>query len=236
LQYSAVLLLFTHYPFNIEASVFLNGVHWLLCIKINTMRNLLNEIPNSTYQVKVGKQNRTCAFAKYVCECGKTVDMRKDNVRSNRSASCGCQFNFERHGQVKTKLYKVWSNMKNRCYNNKNDRYKDYGGRGIFVCDSWRNSFVAFAQDMGNVPEGKTLDRIDNNGPYNKDNCKWSTAKEQARNRRTSKIIEYDGRTQSLAAWCDELKLNYIHTLGRINTCKWPIEKAFNYKTITTGD
>ena len=83
-------------------------------------------------------------------------------------------------------------------------------------------------KDMGERPNKfHTLDRIDNEGPYSPENCKWSTLKEQARNRRTSKIIEYKGQRKNLAEWCELLGLNYIRTLGRINACKWTVEKAF---------
>lgn len=115
-----------------------------------------------------------------------------------------------------------------RCYNHNDKRYDRYGGRGITVCERWQD-FDKFLLDMGEKPNGMTLDRIDNNGSYSPENCKWSTPKEQARNRHTSKIIEYHGQSKSLAEWCELLGLNYIRTLGRINNCKWPIERAFTY-------
>lgn len=92
---------------------------------------------------------------------------------------------WEFHGMSHTREYRSWYQMKSRCYDKNHHAYKDYGGRGISVCDKWFASFVTFYKDMGKRPEGMTLDRINNDGDYESSNCKWSTASEQARNRRT---------------------------------------------------
>lgn len=97
------------------------------------------------------------------------------------------------------------------------------------MCDSWKD-FSVFLSDMGERPSGMTLDRVDNDEGYSKDNCRWASPKQQARNRRTTKWVEYKGEKKSLAEWCDILNLNYIRTLGRINNCKWSVDKAFSHK------
>ena len=116
---------------------------------------------------------------------------------------------FGRH-----ELYKVWDSMKQRCYNQNNPGYKNYGGRGIKVCDEWLNDFKRFAEDMGPKPtKNHSLDRIDNNKGYYKENCRWGTKRQQGNNRRTNILITYQGKTQNLTEWSKELGIPY-HTLS----------------------
>jgi hypothetical protein len=128
------------------------------------------------------------------CNCGKTKAILGHNLRGGTSASCGCAGveatirRFTKHGGAPagriTKEYYVWAEMNSRCHNPNHKRFKDYGGRGITVCQSWRRNFANFRRDMGSKPEGLTLDRVDNDRGYSKRNCKWSTYKEQCENRR----------------------------------------------------
>lgn len=132
-----------------------------------------------------------------VCSCGKEVTVRSQDLRRGEQKSCGCLAseltagrNF-RHGLTGSRLYRVWKNMKSRCYNPRVASYKDYGGRGITVCDEWLNNPKAFhdwALANGYSDE-KSIDRIDVNGPYAPDNCRWATRKEQNRNQRTNHLI-----------------------------------------------
>lgn len=131
------------------------------------------------------------------------------------------------HNLTRTKTYRSWESMKQRCLNPHAPDYGRYGGRGITVCDRWVNSFTAFASDMGIRPDGKTLDRIDCNGNYTPENCRWATATEQQQNKTNCPTIEYDGRTISVAALAAELGLPVNVLKWRLNN-SWDIDRAVN--------
>lgn len=128
------------------------------------------------------------------CDCGQSTFIKMGNLVSGNTKSCGClmkelsgargKVQFTTHGMSKSREFTSWRGMIKRCTNPNNDHYKNYGGRGITVCERWLHSFEDFYEDMGIRPFGMTLDRKDTNGNYCKDNCKWSTPKEQANNRR----------------------------------------------------
>jgi hypothetical protein len=127
------------------------------------------------------------------CECGIKKSFNGGNLKSKRSKSCGCRtggWNTGKryHGYTGTRTYKSWSKMKERCYNKNNNRYELYGGREITVCDTW-HTFTNFLQDMGERPEGTSIDRIDSNGNYEPGNCRWSTISTQNSNRRSWKKL-----------------------------------------------
>ncbi len=137
--------------------------------------------------------------------------------------SCGCL--RRTHGLIQTREYGAWEGLRNRCNNPTNHAYRRYGGRGIKVCERW-DSFENFLADMGPSPDGMSIDRIDNNGPYSPENCKWSTSKEQNRNRRDNRLITYKGQTKCLAEWAESTGIS-ADTLGvRLDKLDWPIECA----------
>ena len=124
------------------------------------------------------------------CECGNQKTVILNNLRIFHTISCGCVRNEKVtnrstiHGKSNTVEYLTWKRMRQRCYNPNTPRFKDWGGRGIKVCDRWLNSFENFLQDMGERPKGTSLDRINNDGNYEPNNCRWATSKEQRNNQR----------------------------------------------------
>ena len=145
--------------------------------------------------VTSGGQKKTMYLCK--CSCGNTKVIQSNSLRSGRTKSCGC-FNSEKsksrrttHGMRNTKAYSTWAGIKNRCFNAHTERYKDYGGRGITMCDEWKNNFKSFFDYVSKLPhcfeEGYSIDRIDNDGNYEPENIKFSTAAEQNKNQRRSK-------------------------------------------------
>ena len=140
--------------------------------------------------------------------------------------------NIHKHGQSRSKIYKEWRNMKDRCYNENSPIYHRYGGRGIQVCERWSN-FSDFYDDISDLSNfgrpGYSLDRIDNDGDYTLDNVRWATQQEQTNNRSTNTIISYNDETHTLAEWSRELGINYNTLKGRFRH-GWPVERAFTKK------
>lgn len=128
----------------------------------------------------------------------------------------------------KTKEYHAWEAMKRRCLNPKDKRYKDYGGRGITVCNEWIIDFMAFYKDMGTAQKGESLDRIDNQDGYHKENCQWTSAHEQQRNMRRNVKYEIDGITMCRMDWCLKTGLNYS-TVRYRERAGWTIRQVFGF-------
>lgn len=124
-----------------------------------------------------------------------------------------------KHGGVKfhKPTYQCWQDMKQRCYNENHKQYPNYGARGIVVCERWLNSFENFLTDMGDKPDAMTIDRIDNDGNYSPDNCRWATNHEQQRNKRTTHKIEHNGMCKTLREWAKYLGVHEATLSYRLN-------------------
>lgn len=130
------------------------------------------------------------------------------------------------HGLSKTPTYWAWIDLRRRCNDKSNSSYESYGGRGITVCDRWANSFENFIADMGEKPSrGMSIDRIDVNGNYTPENCRWATSKEQGRNKRNNLHITIDEVTLTLPEWCERYNAKYWLVIRRIKKWNWtPLE------------
>lgn len=165
------------------------------------------------------------------CDCGRQKEVFAVHLRSGKIVSCGCwaaDKARERatHGQSNSRAYFAWRSMLNRCLRPKDKSYKDYGGRGIVICDEWLKSFEHFYADMGDCPSEMQLDRKDNDGPYCKDNCRWATRLEQSNNKRSNVFVEYGGERLTLKQLSIVCGVKYKALFWRIRVAKWPIEKA----------
>lgn len=166
-----------------------------------------------------------------LCDCGNQKIIARASLRNGETQSCGClqkedvSRRQKTHGKSRTKEYYSWRNMLRRCYDVNSVGYENYGGRGISVCNDW-HIFENFLADMGLKPEGYSIERIDNDGNYEKNNCKWATKQEQNSNTRQNRIITYNNKTQTLEAWARELNIS-SQTLSKRLDAWNDVEKAF---------
>lgn len=161
------------------------------------------------------------------CDCGKKITTISASLQGHRTTSCGCYqraVNYK-HGMSGTREHYTWRGIIDRCNNKKNSQYHLYGGRGIFVCDRWLESFNNFFADMGEKPVGYTIERIDNNGPYAPENCCWATPTQQARNTRQNHFITCNGETLCLREWTLRLGVS-ISTIHYRLKRGWSPERA----------
>lgn len=182
------------------------------------------EAPSKKYK------NASAACWECVCDCGTKRIVKAQRLTSGRSTSCGCHQREElgkrstKHGLAGTKLYDTWKAMVRRCTNPRDASYTNYGGRGITVCDKWK-TLDGFLEDMeDSYQEGLEIERIDNSLGYCKENCKWTTDREQARNRRSNVMITFQGRTQCLGDWATEIGIGRTTLVRRIEN--WGISRA----------
>lgn len=138
---------------------------------------------------------------------------------------------MKRHGMYNTRIYIIWSHIKQRCYDKNFTYYNLYGGRGIKMCDEWFDDFLNFYNDVGNPPSNKhTIDRINNDGNYEPSNIRWATMKEQGNNRRNNVRLKYDGKEMTLSQWAKYRNINVQTLYARLHKYGWELGKSLNYE------
>lgn len=173
------------------------------------------------YDVKKFKSRWMC-----LCDCGKKVVINGSSLECSRTMSCGCI--RIRHGMTGTPTHKAWTHMKERCLNKKLKVYQHYGSRGIKVCDRWLK-FDNFLKDMGEKPPNLSIDRINNDGDYCKENCRWATKFQQSNNTRSVNRITHNGMTKTISEWALYYQISR-RSLRRRFDLKWPTEKLFGIR------
>lgn len=188
----------------------------------------LQVVSPSTYRKPKNRAVWLC-----LCDCGKQSVVTAGDLMYGNTKSCGCLMreisrangmSNRRHGFTHTRTYRIWGGMKKRCLNPSEPNYHRYGGRGITLCDRW-HSFDAFLEDMGECPSGCSIERIDNDGPYSRENCRWATILEQARNKSNNRKFTLWGETLTLTEWAHRFGLKRP-TVGRRLKRGWSIEDA----------
>ena len=170
------------------------------------------------------------------CDCGNEINVPASSLKTGNTKSCGCYRvdiackRFTKHGMKHTPIYTVWCLMIQRCTDPNATNYKNYGGRGITVCEEWKD-FSKFYEDMGDIPPGMTLDRKDNDGNYCKENCRWASYLTQENNKRNNIVITFHGQTKTLSQWARSSGINY-HTLYSRYIKGLPLSLIFKSKEV----
>lgn len=208
--------------------------------QVNTLPARVRDIRGATFGrltvlsyagSRIGKDKRYHYWA-CSCSCGKTAVVRGHCLSGGATRSCGCilrEYNRSGvarlvHGMKDSPEYTTWCVMRQRCNDPNCRSFPDYGGRGITVCDTWDRSFVDFLADMGLRPSsGHSIDRIDRDGPYSRENCRWATRGEQANNKRNNRFLVHEGETLTAAEWSRRIGISGHTILKRIDVYGWSV-------------
>lgn len=205
-------------------------------------KNLTNQRFGKLVAIKKYSKSKNGNIWLCICDCGKFTTVLSSNLLKNHTKSCGCnRINAlvklnTKHGQTKTRLYGTWTNIKSRCNNPNRDMYYVYGGKGISVCNEW-NDFVKFKDWAlkNGYKDDLTIDRVNNDGNYEPNNCRWVTITEQSRNRTITIKIKHSLEEKTLIEWCEQFKINY-HKAYRRYRKGWSFEKIFEIKNKEGGN
>jgi hypothetical protein len=184
------------------------------------MEKIIGKKFNKLTVLKFHSYKKSRPYFVFRCDCGNEKVLRLSHVTSGDIKACGCLQGKQSvtHGMKKTRFYKIWQAIKTRCENPSWPGYSDYGGRGIKVCDRW-HKFENFRDDMHkSYKQNLTIERIDNNKGYSKENCRWASRKEQARNRRSNRIVSYQGRKMIFIELAELLGINYQSLYSKLIT------------------
>ncbi len=205
--------------------------------RIDMTGRKIGELTVISYEYTIRRGHCSIAYWKCKCSCGNEKIVAGTELRAGRTRTCGGTVHRKewqkKHGLTNSRIHQIWTAMKQRCYNQNADNYNRYGGKGVTVCDEWKENFQAFYDwAMANgYRDDLTIDRIDSNGDYEPSNCKWSTNLEQANNKRCNINITYNGETHTIAEWSRITKIPYGTLRRRIVDAKWDIETALTTKT-----
>lgn len=214
------------------------------CIKkVNKFReDLTGQVFERLTVIEYAGSDRTSGSTmwKCKCECGKEITTRKAHLKKGQSKSCDCLTRRSdlnvKHGLYNHPIYSNWEHIKQRCNNPKSPSYKNYGGRGIKVCDEWNNSFEAFHRDMAaTYKAGLSIDRIDVNGDYTPENCRWATRREQANNTRATRYITVFGERLPLSEACRKYNIHRATVHHRLNNMGMSPEDALTLPVKKVG-
>lgn len=181
---------------------------------------------------EAGRDNQGKALWLCKCDCGNSCIVRGEKLRCGETKSCGCYRReatgnqFRKYAQVNKRIYRIWKLMHKRCYNPHDPKYKNYGARGITICQEWIHNFLSFqtwALENG-YAEHLTIDRIDVNGPYSPSNCRWATCKVQSNNKTDNVILEYHGEAYTLSEWAQITGIKYS-TLAYRASRGWTVQE-----------